>query len=259
MKKLSLLMLLSVFVFWGCSNDDDEEVRHILSLPDYEAETIDLGDTQHPVDTWSTSYDYAGQTYTTNYFHTLLTDKSNIFEFDCTSSDIYGFGSDAFAFTNCTSGNYSAVTKKGVNNNTYVVVGASGYKVGSNSDTEVSIRFKNSNNTNYSVKGLFITNSTYAYTSMTEGTPLYHNQGKEDKFDTTDSFKLTIYNLDKTMHVDCYLAEGTNILTEWKWINLSALGETKGLKFALTSTKEDEYGMMTPAYFCLDGITLIEK
>ena len=30
MKKLSLLMLLSVFVFWGCSNDDDEvknEVR----------------------------------------------------------------------------------------------------------------------------------------------------------------------------------------------------------------------------------------
>ena len=68
-----------------------------------------------------------------------------------------------------------------------------------------------------------------------------------------------IYNLDKTMHVDCYLAEGTNILTEWKWINLSAFGETKGLKFALTSTKEDEYGMMTPAYFCLDGITLIEK
>ena len=31
MKKLSLLMLLSVFVFWGCSNDDDE-VKNEVTL-----------------------------------------------------------------------------------------------------------------------------------------------------------------------------------------------------------------------------------
>lgn len=35
-----------------------------------------------------------------------------------------------------------------MNNNTYVIVGASGYKVDANSDKEVAIRFKDSENKN---------------------------------------------------------------------------------------------------------------
>lgn len=37
-----------------------------------------------------------------------------------------------------------------------------------------------------------------------------------------------------------------------------SLGETNGLKFTMISTKVNDWGPMTPTYFCLDGITLIE-
>ena len=43
MKKLSLLLLLSVFVFCGCSDDDDTKT-YVLSLPNYETHTLDMGD-----------------------------------------------------------------------------------------------------------------------------------------------------------------------------------------------------------------------
>ncbi|MFR7679992.1 MAG: DUF4465 domain-containing protein [Bacteroides thetaiotaomicron] len=90
---------------------------------------------------------------------------------------------------------------------------------------------------------------------MKEGSSMFSGL---DKFDKNDSFKLTIYNLNKTQKVECYLAEGTNFVTTWKWVDLTSLGETDGLKFELTTTKKNDYGPMTPSYFCLDGITLIE-
>ena len=124
MKKLSLLLLLSVFIFCGCSDDDDTKT-YILSLPNYETHTLDMGDQENPDDSWSVSSEWG----TTNYKYNLLTDASGIFEFDCVSST-YGFYSDSFAFTNCTvedcpdfaSYDYRAITKKGVINNTYVIV-----------------------------------------------------------------------------------------------------------------------------------------
>ena len=65
MKKLSLFLLVSVFAFCGCSDDDDAKT-YVLSLPNYETHTLDLGDTKNPVDQWSTSYEYEGQTYITS-------------------------------------------------------------------------------------------------------------------------------------------------------------------------------------------------
>lgn len=91
-----------------------------------------MGDQENPDDSWSVSSEWG----TTNYKYNLLTDASGIFEFDCVSST-YGFYSDSFAFTNCTvedcpdfaSYDYRAITKR-VINNTYVIVGAAGYKIG---------------------------------------------------------------------------------------------------------------------------------
>ena len=273
--KLPSLLLLAIFAFYSCGNDndtdtpstDDDDVQtYVLDLPSYTTHTFDMGDLENPDDKWSINEDWGG---TTNYKYNLLTDKSGIFEFDCVEST-YGFYSDSFAFTNCKENgcpdfagyDYRAITKKGVTNDTYVVVGSAGYKIGENADKEVAIRFRDHDNLkeleNYKVKGLYVTNSVFAYTSMTVGTPFYQEQGKDDKFGKDDYLKLTIFNLDKTQHVDCYLAQGTNIINQWQWVDLAALGETKGLKFELKTTKIDGGWPMTPTYFCLDGITLID-
>lgn len=253
MKKLSLFLLVATLAFFGCSDDDndtDNVKTYVLSLPNYEAETDYYGNTESPAEKW--------ESYGTPYYWTYLHDTTNIFEFDCISSS-YGIGMDAFGFTNRTSGDYSAITKKGVKNNTYIIVGASGYGTGPNYDKDVAIRFKN-NNTNdiktYQVKGLFLTNTVYAYNSMKNGSDYFHERGEEDKFGNSDSFKVIIYNLDKTQKVECYLAEGTSLLTEWKWVDLTSLGKTEGLKFELVTTKTNDGGAMTPTYFCLDGITV---
>ncbi len=262
MKKLSLFLLISVFAFCGCSDNDDEtkggdkkEVTISFENLLTEPETLYLGDTKHPAETWILG--------DTPCYLTYLLDNTKIFEFDCVSSSTYGFGMDAFGFTNLTSGNYSAVPKKGVKNNTYVIVGASGYKIGANNNKEAAIRFKDNNNSNnlkaYQVKGLFVTNCMYAYNSMKEGTDYFHEHDEEDKFDSNDSFKVIIYNIDKTKKVEYYLAQGTNLVDEWKWVDLTSLGETEGLKFELRTTKNNDWGAMTPTYFCLDSITLIEK
>lgn len=261
MKKLSLFLLVSVFAFCGCSDSDDEtkdgdkKKEIVVNFENLltKAETLYLGDTENPAESWEQG--------NTPYYLTYLLDNTKAFEFDCVSSS-YGFGMDAFGFTNFTSGNYSAVPKKGVKNNTYIIVGASGYKIGANNDKEAAIRFKDNNNSNnkkaYQVKGLFITNCMYAYNSMKEGTDYFHEHGEEDKFDSNDSFKVIIYNIDKTKKVEYYLAQGTNLVDEWKWVNLTSLGKTEGLKFELQTTKNNDWGAMTPTYFCLDGITLIE-
>lgn len=260
MKKKNLLVLLTtICTFYGCSNEDDTSRTYILNLPNYNTHTLDLGDTANPAESWADDWGNA-------YSLTLLTDNSKIFEFDCISTS-WGFSSDSFAFTNCTvetcenfsAQDYRAVPKRGITNNTYVIVGSSGYKIGTNRDKEPSIRFKDDENfaksKDYQVKGIFVTNSAIAYESMKVGSSFFSNT---DKFGAQDSFKLTIYNMDKTKSVDFYLAEGSNIITDWKWVDLTSLGRTKGLKFKLETTKKNESGAMTPTYFCLDGITLIE-
>ena len=55
---------------------------------------------------------------------------------------------------------------------------------------------------------------------MKEGSSIFSGL---DKFEANDSFKLKIHNFDKTKMVECDLAEGTNILTTWKLVDLTDL------------------------------------
>ena len=86
MKKLFLLLTISTFIFCGCSDDDKDNgpKTYVLNLPSYETHTLDLGDVENPVDTWSSSYEDQGTTYTTNYFQTL----SNLIVFRLTLMDL---------------------------------------------------------------------------------------------------------------------------------------------------------------------------
>jgi hypothetical protein len=112
------------------------------------------------------------------------------------------------------------------------------------------------------VTGCYITNNLWAYQNMLEGdytaTPFGGTTGNDP-----DWFKLTATgknsNGQTTGTVDFYLAdyrfannEEDYILNTWAWLDLSPLGEVASISFSLSSSKNDNYGMITPAYFCMD-------
>ncbi|RJP95179.1 MAG: DUF4465 domain-containing protein [Desulfobacteraceae bacterium] len=99
--------------------------------------------------------------------------------------------------------------------------------------------------------GAYFTNSNFAYYSMTKGDDF------AKKFTANDWFKLTITGFNangvETGKVEFKLANGEDIINKWTWVNLSSLGVVKQLTFALSSTDNGDYGMNTPAYFCMDN------
>ena len=106
------------------------------------------------------------------------------------------------------------------------------------------------------VPGFYITNSAYAYNSMTGGDPY------AKKFDQGDWFLLTITGYDANDEVtgkkDYYLADLRDadkayIINDWRYVDLSSLGKVKKIGFELSSTDNGDYGMNTPAYFCFDN------
>ena len=106
------------------------------------------------------------------------------------------------------------------------------------------------------VPGFYITNSAYAYNSLTGGDSF------AKKFGLGDWFKLTITGYDANDEItgtkEYYLADLRDadkayIINDWRYVDLSSLGKVKKLGFALSSTDNGDYGMNTPAYFCFDN------
>ena len=106
------------------------------------------------------------------------------------------------------------------------------------------------------VPGFYVTNSSYAYNSMTGGDSF------AKKFGKGDWFKLTVTGYDAAGEVtgtkDFYLADLRDpskayIINDWRYVDLSGLGKVSKLGFELSSTDNGDYGMNTPAYFCFDN------
>lgn len=109
------------------------------------------------------------------------------------------------------------------------------------------------------IKSLMVNNSTYDYWSLKDGRDGY---GAVRKFTTGDYFIITVSGYDstgvKTSEVEIPLADFRNsktyICSEWTKISLESLGKVKSLTFNFTSSDTGEYGMNTPAYFCMDNL-----
>jgi len=109
--------------------------------------------------------------------------------------------------------------------------------------------------------GMYVTNTYYNYLSMTKG------DGFAKRFEQGDWFLLTAYGYDQNGNVtgtaEFYLADYRSeqtdeyyIVQDWRWFDLSSLGAVSALEFTLTSSDNAVYGMNTPAYFCMDQLTL---
>ena len=103
------------------------------------------------------------------------------------------------------------------------------------------------------VPGMYVCNTAYAYNSITKG-----DMFAGDPFGADDWFLLTITAslegkaVSKT--VEFYLAKGTDVVTEWTYVDLSPLGKIDQLSFTLTGSRTGEFGLNTPAYFCIDNL-----
>ena len=112
------------------------------------------------------------------------------------------------------------------------------------------------------LKGTYVTNSTYAALSMKNGDDFAKKFGG-DSGNEEDWFKAEFMGYDHdnklTGTVEFYLADYRSsnndedyIVDTWQWVDLSGLGGITRLEIVLTSTDVGEYGMKTPAYICLD-------
>ena len=244
MKKLSLLLLF-VVLFIGCSDDDkatfvvnfegrltEANSEYKSAKPfvpgDYERELIkdnnDLLSFEHFFADWGSGYTFSGATFTNK------ADKTTP-----------GFS------------NSSAITGKARTGTTYLTISL-------NTPPQITLLRPN----NYSFKGMWITNSTYAYLAIKDGNDGF---GSVTKFADGDWFKLTIngYTPENTLlgKVEFYLADfrngKTEIINDWVWVDFSPIASACILEFEMSSTDNGDWGMNTPAYFCMDDITLEEK
>ena len=103
------------------------------------------------------------------------------------------------------------------------------------------------------VKGAYITNNVYAYNSMKNG-----DQIAGEPFKEGDWFLLTIGGAlegkEVNTTVEFYLAQGTNIVTDWTYVDLSQLGKIDELHFSMSGSRTGDYGLNTPSYFCIDNL-----
>ncbi len=118
------------------------------------------------------------------------------------------------------------------------------------------------------VTGVNITNSAYAYLSMRDGDDFSKKFGGTEGTDP-DYLKLLVWGTDAsgnlTDTVAFFLAdyrfedqEDNYIVNAWEWFDLTVLGAIKELHFDMESSDVGDWGMNTPAYFCIDDFTALK-
>lgn len=115
------------------------------------------------------------------------------------------------------------------------------------------------------VEGMYITNSTYTYYTIRDGNDFSKAFGGDTGNDP-DYFLLTIKGYRNgeltTDSVDFLLADyrfsdnsQDYIVDEWEYVDLTSLGAVDSLTFTYFSTDANDFGLLTPTYFCVDNIT----
>ncbi len=119
-----------------------------------------------------------------------------------------------------------------------------------------------------SVKGFDVTNSTLTYLMMRDG----DSNGFSKKFGGSDGndpdyLKLMVWGRgvdnETTDTLEFFLADYRfenndldYLVGEWKWFDLSSIGTVRQIHFTMESSDVGEWGMNTPAYFCMDNLKL---
>ena len=185
--------------------------------------------------------------------------------FPCVYDTAFGFSfwNYGFAYSNMTdsitnglANQYAAKTGTGYN-------GSQNYAVVYGATNKVHYRYGPGWK---SFDSLYVTNSTYTYNSMKDGDPFAKKFGGPTGNDP-DWFKLVIrgYTSGQLISdsVEYYLADFRDvnnsndyIVKDWNKIALAPLASADSLLFTLSSSDNGQFGMNTPAYFCVDNFAI---
>ena len=106
------------------------------------------------------------------------------------------------------------------------------------------------------VPGMYVCNTPWVVDAIVNGDGMSDDNGAP--FGADDYFTLTITGslngVDANSQVRVELAKGTEYIKDWTYVDLSSLGKVDALKFALTSSKKNTYGVTTPLYFAIDNL-----
>jgi hypothetical protein len=178
----------------------------------------------------------------------------------------YSFWNSGFAYSNMTDSVTSGIVNQYASKAGSGYGGSSNYAVGYGAENYL-LRLNNVSGMYHVLSGFYITNATYAYNSMRDGDAFGKKFGGATGNDP-DWFKVRIYGFlgpQVIDSVDFYLADfrdtdNTNdyIVKDWQWVDLTSLGHADSVVFNLSSSDAGQWGMNTPAYFCMDNFTLID-
>jgi hypothetical protein len=135
-------------------------------------------------------------------------------------------------------------------------------------DTDEPVCIRTADGQNHLFSSMMVNNTYYNYEIIYYGTDSTKTFGGDDGTDK-DWFILTIDGYDntgtKSGSIDYYLADYTYtsgaddyIISDWSKVDLTDLGKVSTLKLSLSSSDEEDDIMLTPAYFCIDEIKIIE-
>ena len=106
------------------------------------------------------------------------------------------------------------------------------------------------------VPGMYVCNTPWVVDAILNGDGMSSDDGAP--FGDNDYFTLTVKgSLDGVAvnaEVKVELAKGKQYIKDWTYVDLRPLGKINALKFQLTGSKKNDYGMTTPAYFALDNL-----
>ena len=104
------------------------------------------------------------------------------------------------------------------------------------------------------IKSLYFTNSAYTVNSILNG-----DNYSGDKFAANDWFKCTLTGErtdGTTVTKDIDLAKDGGYVNDWLLLDLSDMGTITSLSFDFSGSRSNDYGVLTPAYICIDDITV---
>ena len=184
--------------------------------------------------------------------HTTLVDGSFSFSMNNEYSGMYWYGfalsnHTSTTFATLTTDQYNSVAGSGVDgSDNYLVCYSSEYSAAPRIDVL-------SSPLGTQLRGVYVTNSAYAVKAMTDGL------NPASPF-TQGSWLKATFTADNGRHVDYYLADYRSsniadhyILDSWDWVDLSSLGTVKWLTITMSGSDSGNFGLNTPAYFCLDN------